>query len=292
MRSKDVAGMTGKTVVITGANSGIGFETAVALARAGATTVITARNLDKGTAALARIRDRSASDKVSLVVFDLASLASTAEGAARILDSCGRIDVLINNAGVALSERGQSADGFEATFAINHLGPFFLTQKLMDRLKASAPARVINVSSMAYRSVAGLDFDDLQTYGNYSVVTAYGRSKLANIYFTTELARRLSGTGVTVNCLHPGLVATGFARHGDVKGLLAIGMVLVRPFLLSARRGAHTSVYLASSPGVADITGQYFVRRTARPLTSVALDPAAAARLWQASQELVVEAGA
>ena len=187
MRSNDVAGMTGKTVVITGANSGIGFETAIALARAGANTVITARSQEKGEAALARIRHRSGSDNVSLAVFDLASLASTAAGAARILDLCPRIDVLINNAGVVLSERGQTSDGFEATFAINHLGPFFLTQLLIDRLKASAPARIVNVASAAYR-MAALDFDDLQTYGNYTAMNAYGRSKLANIYFTTELA--------------------------------------------------------------------------------------------------------
>ncbi len=290
MRSKDVPDMAGKTVVITGANSGIGYETAVALARAGAHTVITARNRPRGEAAAARIRRRSGNPEVDLVLFDLASIASVRAGAAQILERCDRIDVLINNAGVVLSDRRQSHDGFEATFATNHLGPYFLTQLLLDRIKRSAPARIVNVSSVIYRSVAGLDFDDLQTYANYNPMTAYGRSKLANIYFTTELARRLAGTGVTANCLHPGIVRTGFGRHGDAKGVLAIGVALAQPFMLSPRRGARTSVYLASSPDVAGITGEYFAHRQIRALSPVGLDPVAAGRLWQASQELVAEA--
>jgi len=240
----------GKTVVITGGNSGIGFETAVALAQAGATTVITARDAGRGQAAVDAIRHRSGRADVSLVVFDLASLASVEAGAGAILERCPRIDVLINNAGVILAERRLTDDGFEATFAINHLGHFFLSQLLLDRITAGAPARIINVSSIAHRS-ARLDFDDLQSSRGYNGMSVYGRSKLANIYFTTELARRLAGTGVTVNCLHPGVVRTGWGGDGDLRGVLALGVAIGHPFMLTPKRGARTSVYLASSPDVA-----------------------------------------
>jgi|GEM_PF-56921 len=289
----DVADMTGKTVVITGGNSGIGLETAVALARAGAKTVITARDPDRGDAALTDIRRRSGNNEVDVVVFDLASLASIRVGATRILGRCDRIDVLVNNAGLVLSERRETEDGFEATFAVNHLGAFLLTQLLLHRIKASAPARVVNVSSTAHRSARrGLAFDDLQSRRGYRGMQVYARSKLANIYFTTELARRLTGTGVTVTCLHPGTVATGFARDGDASGLLAFGVKVIKPFILTAEQGARTSVYLASCPEVAEVTGQYFMRRKARRPSRSARDAAAAHRLWEVSEALVAEAGA
>jgi NAD(P)-dependent dehydrogenase (short-subunit alcohol dehydrogenase family) len=286
----DVADMTGKTVVITGANAGIGLETAVALAKAGAKTLITARDRVRGEAAVADIRVRSSHDDVDVVVFDLASLASIRDGAAAILQQCSRIDVLVNNAGLVLSDRRETADGFEETFGVNHLGPFALTELLLERIKQSAPARIVNVASTAHQGARkGLDFDDLQSTRGYSGMQVYSKSKLANIYFTTELARRLEGTGVTVNCLHPGTVATGFARDGDASGILAFGIKVIKPFILSAAQGARTSIYLASSPEVAGVTGEYFVKCRVRKPSRVAQDDEAARRLWKRSEELVVQ---
>ena len=285
--------MHGRTVVITGANSGVGKATAVALARAGADTVITARHEGRGRQAVADIREASGSDQVDLVVFDLADLASVRRGAEQILDRCGRIDVLVNNAGLVLSERTETVDGLEATFATNHLGPFLLTRLLTDRLVASAPARVVDVASTAHQGARrGLDFDDLQSTRHYRGMQAYSRSKLANILFTNELARRLAGSGVTANSLHPGTVASGFARDDDAKGFLAFGVKLIKPFILTPEKGARTSVYLASSPEVADVTGQYFVKCRARTPSPAARDEAAAALLWSVSEELVERADA
>jgi NAD(P)-dependent dehydrogenase (short-subunit alcohol dehydrogenase family) len=290
MGSMNVADMTGKTVVITGANSGIGLETAVALARAGAKTVITARDRTRGETAVTDIRARSGRDDVDLVLFDLGSIASVRQGAADILARCDRIDVLVNNAGLVLSDRRETADGFEATFGVNHLGPFVLTELLLERIKDSAPARIVNVASTAHKGARkGLDFDDLQSTHGYGGMQVYSKSKLANIYFTTELARRLEGTGVTVNCLHPGTVVTGFGRDGDASGLFAFGLEVIKPFILSAEQGARTSVYLASSPEVAGVTGQYFVKCKARKPSAAARDDEAAARLWKTSEELVAQ---
>jgi NAD(P)-dependent dehydrogenase (short-subunit alcohol dehydrogenase family) len=282
------ADMTGKTVVITGGNSGIGLETAVALAGAGARTLITARDATRGADAVTAIRSRSGSEDVELVVFDLASLASVRAGAAEILERCPRIDVLVNNAGLVLSERHETVDGYETTFAVNHLGPFLLTTLVLDRLRASAPARVVTVASTAHQSARrGLDFDDLQSTRGYRGMSVYGASKLANILFTAELARRLEGTGVTANCLHPGTVATGYGRDGDTKGVLAFGLALAKPFLLTPKKGAVTSIYLASSPDVASVTGRYFVKCRVKEPSSAARDAAAAKRLWEVSEELV-----
>jgi NAD(P)-dependent dehydrogenase (short-subunit alcohol dehydrogenase family) len=286
----DVADMTGKTVVITGGNSGIGLETAVALAQEGAKTVITARDPSRGEAAVAAIRARSGRDDVELVVFDLGSVASTRQGALAILERCDRIDVLLNNAGVVLSDRRETVDGLEATFAVNHLGPFVLTELLLDRIKDSAPARIVNVASTAHKGARkGLDFDDLQSTSRYGGMQVYSKTKLANIYFTTELARRLDGTGVTVNCLHPGTVATGYGRDGDSSGVLAFGLKVIKPFILSAEKGARTSIYLASSPDVAGVTGKYFVKCKARNPSAAARDDEAAQRLWKVSEEIVAQ---
>jgi len=286
----DVADMTGKTVVITGANSGIGLETAVELARAGATTVITARDRARGEAAVADIRARAGHNRVDVVLFDLGDIASVKQGAQAILERCDRIDVLVNNAGVVLSDRRETPDGFEATFAVNHLGPFVLTELLLERITSSAPARIVNVASTAHKGARkGLDFDDLQSTRRYSAMQVYSKSKLANIYFTTELARRLEGTGVTANSLHPGTVATKYGRDGDSSGVLAFGLKVIKPFILTAAQGARTSVYLASSPEVASVTGQYFVKCKARKPSAVAQDDEAAARLWKMSEELVTQ---
>ncbi len=283
--------MDGTTVVITGANSGVGKATATALAQAGAHTVITARDESRGAQALADIRRDSHSDQVDLVVFDLADLASVKAGADELLGRYEKIDVLVNNAGLVLSDRHETKNGFEATFAINHLGPFHLTQLLTDRLVASAPSRVVNVASTAHRSARhGLDFDDLQSTRRYRGMQAYGRSKLANILFTNELARRLSASGVTANSLHPGTVATGYARDGDASGVLAFGVKVIKPFVLTPEKGARTSVYLSSSPEVADVTGEYFVKCRARRPSPAARDEVAAGLLWSVSEELVDQA--
>ena len=234
----DVADMTGKTVVVTGGNSGIGKQTALALARAGARVKVTARDQARGEAAVTELRSDSGGE-VELVVFDLGDLAAVRAGAAELLARCDRIDVLVNNAGVVLSQRCESKDGFDATFAVNHLGPFLLTNLLLDRMKQSAPARIVTVASTAHKGAPhGRDFNDLQTTARYRGMQVYSRSKLANIYFTTELARRLDGTAVTANGLHPGTVATGYGRDGDISGLLALGLKVSAPFFLTPEKGA------------------------------------------------------
>ena len=284
----NIADTTGKTVVITGANSGIGKATALALARSGAKVVITARDPSKGEAALSTLRSVSRNAQGELVLFDLGDLDEVRSGASQILALYDRIDVLVNNAGVVLSQRRETVDGFEATFAINHLGPFLLTQLLTERLQESAPARIVNVASTAHKEARhGLDFDDLQSTKHYRGLEVYAHSKLANIYFTTELARRLHGSGVTANCLHPGTVATGYGRDGDTSGVLAFGLKVAAPFFLTPEKGAHTSIYLASSPEIEGVTGKYFVKCKPRQPSKAGQNAAAARRLWEISEELV-----
>jgi NAD(P)-dependent dehydrogenase (short-subunit alcohol dehydrogenase family) len=287
-----VPSMDGRTVVITGGNSGIGKAAAVELARAGARVVITARNEQRGESAVGDIRAASGSSQVELSVFDLADLSSVRAGAADLLARCPRIDVLCNNAGLILSERTLSADGYEATFAINHLGPFLLTDLLRQRLVESAPARIVNVASTAHRFARrGMAFDDLMAERSYKQMEVYGRSKLANILFTNVLAEQLAGTGVTANSLHPGSVATGYARDGDTNGFLAWGVKVYAPFSLTPEQGARTTVYLCSSPDVADVTGTYFAKCAPKTPSANARDPEAGARLWAVSEELVTRAG-
>jgi NAD(P)-dependent dehydrogenase (short-subunit alcohol dehydrogenase family) len=284
-----VPDMQGKTVVVTGANSGIGFETASALASMGARVLVTARNADRGRAAVAAITQALQGDgQVQLVVFDLADLASVRRGAAEILEQAPRLDVLVNNAGLVLSERAETVDGYEATFATNHLGPFLLTNLLLERITASAPSRVVNVASTAHNAARkGIPFDDLQSTQHYRGMRVYGQSKLANILFTLELARRFEGSAATANSLHPGTVRSGYGADGDARGLLAFGIKIASPFFLSPAKGARTSVYLASSPEVEGVSGEYFVKCKPRAPRRWAQDPEAARRLWQVSEELV-----
>jgi NAD(P)-dependent dehydrogenase (short-subunit alcohol dehydrogenase family) len=284
-----VPDMEGKTVVVTGGNSGIGFETAAALAAMGARVLVTARNADKGRAAVAALTQRlHGGGGVQLVVFDLADMASVRQGAAEILEQAPRLHVLVNNAGLVLTERAETVDGFEATFATNHLGPFLLTNLLLERIAASAPARVVNVASTAHGAARkGIPFEDLQSAHGYRGMRVYGESKLANILFTLELARRLEGTGVTANSLHPGTVRTGYGAGGDARGLLGFGIKIASPFFLSPAKGARTSVYLASSPEVEGVSGQYFVKCKPKQPRRWAQDAGAAQRLWQVSGELV-----
>jgi NAD(P)-dependent dehydrogenase (short-subunit alcohol dehydrogenase family) len=281
--------MQGKTVVVTGGNSGIGFETAAALVAMGARVLVTARNADKGRAAVAELAQRlDGEGQLQLVVFDLADLSSVRRGAAEILELAPRLDVLVNNAGVVLSERAETVDRLEATFATNHLGPFLLTNLLLARIRESAPSRIVNVASTAHASARkGIPFDDLQSEKHYAGMRVYGRSKLANILFTLELARRLEGSRVTANSLHPGTVRTGYGADGDARGLLAFGIKISSPFFLSPAEGARTSIYLASSPDVAGVSGEYFVKCRPKEPRRWAQDPNAARRLWQVSEELV-----
>ncbi len=281
--------MQGKVCVVTGANSGIGKETALALARMGATVVLVCRSEARGTAAQEDIRAQTGNNAVSLVVADFSSQQQVREAAAAILERYDRLDVLVNNAGVTPWERRVTADnGLELIFAVNHLAPFLLTNLLLDRLKASAPARIVTVSSGAHRRVA-LNFDDLQNEDRYVPFDVYSQSKLANVYFTYELARRLEGTGVTANCLHPGVVSTALFRH--LPPFLGFAVKLARPLLLTPAQGADTVIYLAAAPEVAETSGRYFERREAVESSPVSQDVGAARRLWEASEALTADSG-
>jgi NAD(P)-dependent dehydrogenase (short-subunit alcohol dehydrogenase family) len=277
--------MSGRTVVVTGANTGIGFETAAAMAGMGADVVITARDPAKGEAAAARIRERHPRARVEAMELDLARLDDVRRFAKDLEARRERLHVLVNNAGLMLDRRTTTIDGFETTFQVNHLGPFLLTNLLLDRLKASAPARIVNVSSTAHHG-ARLDFDDLQSERGYAGMRVYAMTKLCNILFTRELARRLEGTGVTANALHPGTVRTGFGQEGDTGGLWRIAWAIGRPFFLSPRQGARTSVYLASSPEVEGRSGAYYTRCRPSRTSRAAQDDEAARRLWEISARL------
>jgi NAD(P)-dependent dehydrogenase (short-subunit alcohol dehydrogenase family) len=287
------AEMSGKTVVVTGGNSGIGLETAVALGLMGARVVITGRNRHRAEEAVDKIAARvGAQGSVELVIFDLADLSSVRAGAQELLELCPKLDVLINNAGLILSERTETVDGYEATFAINHLGPFLLTTLLLPRLVESKPARVVNVASTAHAGARkGIPFDDLASKANYGGMRVYGESKLANILFTMELARRTEGQGVTANSLHPGTVRTRYGADGDVKGPLALGIKIGQPFFLSPAKGARTSVYLASSPEVANVSGKYFAKCRQKSPKRWGQDVEAARRLWDVSEAMVALPG-
>jgi len=273
--------MKGTVCVVTGATSGIGKAAATALARLGATVVLVGRDRGRTEAAAAEIARVSASPPRAEVA-DLASLEQV-RGLAGRLAGLERIDVLINNAGLVLGERRITPDGLEHVFALNHLAPFLLTSLLLPKLTASAPARVVTVTSDAH-SAARLDLSDPNLEHGWDSWRSYANSKLANILFTRELARRLDGTGVTANCAHPGVVRTGFGRES--KPLLKLGIMIARPFMLSPERGADTIVYLASSSDVAGQTGGYYVKRQRREPSAAARDDAAARELWELSEKL------
>ncbi|MBV9446762.1 MAG: SDR family oxidoreductase [Streptosporangiaceae bacterium] len=273
--------MKGKVCVVTGATSGIGKAAATALAKQGATVVLVGRDRGRTDAAAAEIGSVSASPPRAEIA-DLASLDQV-RGLAERLGGLERIDVLINNAGLVLGERRITPDGYEHVFAVNHLAPFLLTSLLLPKLTASAPARVVTVTSDAH-SAARLDLSDPDLQRGWDSWRSYANSKLANILFTRELARRLDGTGVTANCAHPGVVRTGFGRQA--RPLLRLGIRIARPFLLSPERGADTIVYLASSPDVADQTGGYYVKRQRREPSAAARDEGAARKLWEISEKM------
>jgi NAD(P)-dependent dehydrogenase (short-subunit alcohol dehydrogenase family) len=275
--------MQGKVVVITGATSGIGEVAAQRLAGLGARIVLVARDKIRGEAALTRLRSGGTSLSHSIHYGDLSRISEMKRLAMEIAAAEPRIDVLINNAGAMFSSRQTTEDNLERTFAINHMAYFVLTQGLHERLLASSPARIVNTASDAHTGRM-LDFDDLQSTKRFSALNVYGQSKLCNILFTRELSRRWGGKGVTANCLHPGFVAT---RFGDQSGgFLAHGVRLAKIFAISPEKGAETMVYLASSPDVASVSGEYFYKcRPATP-TAEARDDAAARRLWIESARL------
>jgi NAD(P)-dependent dehydrogenase (short-subunit alcohol dehydrogenase family) len=274
--------MQGKTVVITGATSGIGEIAAIELARKGARIVAVARSKGRGEVTLARLNEQAPGLKHKMVYGDLVELAEMKRVAAEIAASEPRIDVLINNAGALFSKRELTRDGFERTFALDHLSYFVVTAGLRERLLASGPARIVNTSSDAHRA-AQLDINDLQTE-KYTGVQAYARAKLENILFTRELARRLKGTGVTANSLHPGVVATRFGAESG--GIVSSLLKVVQVFAISPEKGAETIVYLASSPEVAGVNGEYFYKCKPKTPTHAAQDDRLAAALWEKSVAL------
>jgi NAD(P)-dependent dehydrogenase (short-subunit alcohol dehydrogenase family) len=278
--------MVGKVCMVTGANSGIGKITALELAKQGATVVMVCRSRERGEAAQQEILTESGNDKVDLLLADLSSMASARSMVAAFKAKYDRLDVLVNNAGALFSEWKESADGLEMTFALNHMGYFVPTVLLLDTLKASAPARIINVSSDAHRT-GRVDFDDLQSKRRYSSFPAYAKSKLENVLFTVELARRLEGTDVTVNALHPGFVRTNFGGNSTGNGIVTfLFRLLIKFFAISPEQGAETSIYLATSPEVEGVTGKYFDKKKAVEPASQAKNVEAARRLWEESERI------
>ncbi|MGH8279852.1 MAG: SDR family oxidoreductase [Gammaproteobacteria bacterium] len=276
------APLAGKTVLVTGATSGIGLEAAVVLAKMGAQTVITGRDPQRIEAALERIRKDAPQARADALQADFASQAQVRKLAEDFRSRHARLDVLINNAGGVHRRRTLTEDGFEATFAVNHLAPFLLTRLLLDRITASAPARIVNVASAMHRHGA-LDLDDPSMAHGYSILNAYARSKLANVLFTRALAERLAGQGVTVNAVHPGTVATRIWSGAPlwVRPWLALYSKL---FMLSAASGAQRLVYLATSSTVQAQSGRYFENNRGVEPAPLARDDALAAALWQASE--------
>jgi retinol dehydrogenase 14 len=275
--------MTGKTCVLTGATSGIGRETAVALAGLGARLALVCRDRGRGEEAAAAIAARTGNRDVVLYLADLSSQRDVRRVAAEILAAHAQIHVLVNNAGVVNLRRTLTEDGLETVFATNHLAYFHLTLLLLDRLRASAPARIVNVASDAHRW-GRLDLDDLGNARRYRAMQVYGQSKLANILFTYELSRRLAGSGVTCNCLHPGAVGT---RLGHNNGMIARTLArLLVPFFRTPAQGAETSIWLASSPEAEGVSGEYFVDRRPRRSSDASYDETIARHLWDVSLQL------
>jgi NAD(P)-dependent dehydrogenase (short-subunit alcohol dehydrogenase family) len=276
--------MNGKTCIVTGATDGIGLEAAAGLGALGARLVLVGRNRAKGEVVLAALRQRVPGIQAEMHYADLSRRGEIQRLVPELFAAAPRIDVLLNNAGAFFAQRVVVEDELEQTFALNHLGYFRLTALLRERLIASAPARIVNVASEAHRNAA-LDFDDLQTARDYNGWKAYQRSKLANILFTGALARRLAGTGVTANCLHPGFVKTSFGDNN--RGFWGIGIRLGKLFAaISIPRGAETPVYLASAPEVGGVTGKYFDKCREREPNAAARNDADAERLWKESERL------
>ena len=277
--------MEGKVCIVTGSNSGIGKETALALAGMGATVVMVVRNPEKGKKALEEMVSKTGNKSVSLMICDLSSLVSIRRFVEEFKRRFDRLDVLINNAGAEFAKRQETAEGFEQTLAVDYLAPFLLTHELLDLLKASAPSRIINVTSGLAKN-GTVNFDDLQNKKNYKGMLAYSNAKLMLMMFTYELSRRLKGTGVTVNSLLPGFVATNLGKNSGSLGS-AIMFKLVRPMQISASKGAETSVYLASATEVEGISGKCFSKKKEVETCPMSNDQEAQQRLWNETIQLL-----
>lgn len=275
--------MKGKTCIVTGANSGIGLETARGLAQLDATVVMICRDEERGEHARQEVISSTGNQAIHLLLGDLSSMESIRQVANAFIARFDELDVLVNNAGVYRTHRSESVDGFESTFAINHLAYFLLTHLLLDRLKAGAPGRVVSVSSDAHR-LGKIKFDDLQAVSSYNGYAAYAQSKLANILFTSELARRVDKNQVTAYALHPGVVSTNIANHGP--GLFNFFFKVFKPFFLNAQKGAETSLYLATAKNIESKTGQYFEKHKVVKPAASARNIETAQRLWEISEKL------
>ena len=275
--------MGGKICLVTGGNSGIGRATALGLARMGATVVIVSRNREKGETAVTDIIAKSGNQNVEMIQADMSSQKSIHNLAAEFNAKHSKLHVLINNAGVYLTKRTTTIDGLESTFAVNYLGPFLLTDLLLDVLKASAPSRIVNVTSDAHNG-ADIHFDDLQGEKRFSGWQTYGQSKLAMILFTHELAKKLEGTGVTVNSAHPGVVRTNFAKNNG--GLVMLGFRFLGIFFISPETSAKRILYVTTSPDLEGVTGKYFTKMHEAKSSQESYDDDSAKRLWLVSEQL------
>lgn len=280
-----VPDLTGRTMLVTGGTNGIGLATATALASAGARVGIVGRDPDRARAALASIRSGTANAELRVFVADVSSQQEVRRLAAEVRDAFDDLSVLVNNAGGYWAHRHLTVDGLEWTFAVNHLAPYLLTRLLVPLLVANAPARVVTVSSGA-QAMGRIDLADLQGERRYSGQRAYNQSKLANVLFTYELARRLAGTGVTANALHPGVVRTGFGQQ-DPGRFMTLLTGVVAPFMKTPQQGARTSVHLATSPAVAGVTGGYFANAEPQRSSPLSYDEGLARTLWRVSADLV-----
>ena len=278
--------MQGKVCIVTGANSGIGKATSLGLAQMGATVVMVCRDRTKGEEAQNEIKTKSGNNAIDLLLAELSSQDSIRQLVENFQQHYKQLDVLINNAGGVNLSRRETLDGLEMTFALNYLAPFLLTNLLLDKLKASAPARIVNVSSESHES-GYIKMDDLQLEKKYRLMRAYGQSKLALVLFTYELARRLQGTGVTANCLHPGFVATNIGQSGVGRVGRSIVKLIFSSLGISPEEGAKTSIYLASSPDIEGVTGKYFVKSIPVRSAPISYDESLQRQLWEESAKLV-----
>lgn len=279
--------MKNKIALVTGATAGIGLETARGIAKTGATVVIVGRDLAKSEKVVAELKAETGNQNIELLVADLFSLAAIRRLAKDFQSKYSRLDILVNNAGAIFDRRETTVDGFEKTFALNHLSYFLLTNLLLETIKQSESARIVSVSSIAHTFASKIDFDDLQfEQKKFSAMGAYGQSKLMNILFTYELSRRLTGTTVTANCLHPGGVASNFADNtGGILKLAA--WIFKNTFAISSAKGAETSVFLATSPTVENVTGKYFESKKEKQSSRISYDAETQKRLWQVSEQIV-----
>lgn len=277
--------MTGKTCIVTGSNSGIGKETALALAELGATIVMVVRSEEKGKSALKDIVSQTGNNSVDLMICDMSSMASIRSFAVEFKKKYSRLDVLVNNAGAEFANREVTGEGFERTFAVDYLAPFLLTHELLDLLKASVPSRIVNVASGLAKN-GKVNFDDLQNEKNYKAMQAYSNAKLMLIMWTYELSRRLAGSGITANVLMPGFVATNLGKNSGSRAS-AIMFSLVRPMQISAKKGAETSVFLASADEVANVTGKCFSKKKEAETCPISYDQEVQKLLWDKSMQLL-----